>query len=65
MTVNHSGKLTKEYFISYLTLVMNSKGCTLQQAKDITFHKFFKGNFQMYGEDTYNAFLEAVSILEN
>lgn len=65
MTVNHSGKLTKEYFISYLTLVMNSKGCTFQQAMDITFHKFFKGNFHMYGQDTFNAFLEAVSLLEN
>jgi len=33
MTVNHASVLTKEYFISYLTLIMTSREYTLAQAK--------------------------------
>ncbi|MGM0845328.1 MAG: hypothetical protein ACQEUT_10150 [Bacillota bacterium] len=63
MTVNHGGTLGKEYFISYLSLVMNSRGCSPQQAKEITLSQFFKGSPEIYGHDTYNAFIEAYSLL--
>lgn len=32
MTVNHASVLTKDYFISYLTLIMKSRECTLAEA---------------------------------
>ncbi|MGF2616673.1 hypothetical protein FZC84_02605 [Rossellomorea vietnamensis] len=63
MTINHSGTLGKDYFISYLKLVMNSKGCTAEQAKDTALRQFFKGDHHIYGQETYSAFLEAYSFI--
>ncbi|WP_409251002.1 hypothetical protein V1502_12630 [Bacillus sp. SCS-153A] len=63
MTVNHGGTLSKEYFISYLSLIMNSRGCSAEQAKEIAFDLFFRGNQEVYGKKTYTEFLTAYSVL--
>lgn len=42
MTVNHASILTKDYFIAYLKLIMNSREYTLIQAKEFAFDFFFK-----------------------
>lgn len=63
MIVNSGGKLSKEYFVSYLKLVMNAKQCSLVQAKDHMEIYFFKRNVQSFGKYTYSNFLKAVEEL--
>lgn len=64
MIVNSGGKLSKEYFVSYLKLVMNAKQCSLVQAKDYMEIHFFKSDVLSFGEYTYFNFLEACKELE-
>lgn len=59
MVINRAGVLSKEYFISYIELVMNTRDCTLQQAKDIVFKRIFNGDIGRLGESSYQAFLSA------
>jgi hypothetical protein len=59
LTVNHAGTLKKEYFLSYINLVMISRNCSLQQAKEYTIELFFKNNIEQYGKQTYERFLDA------
>ncbi|PFO08494.1 hypothetical protein COJ85_03105 [Bacillus sp. AFS076308] len=59
MTVNHASTLKKEYFLSYINLVMISRNCSLQQAKELTIELFFKNNYEQYGKQTYERFIEA------
>jgi hypothetical protein len=65
MAVNHGSTLGKKYFISYLSLVMNAKGCSAEEAKDIAIKLFFKGSSDVYGKGTYEEFLAAYSIINN
>jgi hypothetical protein len=65
MAVNHGSALGKEYFISYLSLIMNAKGCSAEEAKDIGFNLFFNGNKDVYGKRTYQEFLAAFAVLTN
>lgn len=60
MTVNHGGNLTKEYFLAYISLVMNAHNCSLNQARDYMIDHFFKGNPRTFGKYTYSNFAEAV-----
>ncbi|ODV56432.1 hypothetical protein [Lysinibacillus fusiformis] len=60
MTVNHSSILTKDYFITYLKLIMNSREYTLIQAKEFAFDFFFKGDMDRYGTSTWLQFEKAI-----
>lgn len=64
MTINHAGTLGKEYFISYIKLIMNACGCSVDEAKEQTFKRLF--NFQMdsMGQETYQQFLKAYKELK-
>ncbi|MET4559609.1 hypothetical protein ABIA69_000752 [Lysinibacillus parviboronicapiens] len=59
MTVNHASVLTKEYFISYLTLIMTSREYTVAQANSFAFDFFFKGDKERYGSSTWSQFEKA------
>jgi hypothetical protein len=59
MTVNHGGRLSKEYFLSYIKLVSNSRNCSIATAKEITLELFFKQDINRFGKDTYKSFLDA------
>ncbi|KOO42728.1 hypothetical protein [Priestia koreensis] len=61
MTINHAGILKKEYFISYLTLIMNAHGCDIDAAKQYTLNRLFGGDIMSMGESTYQNFLLAVA----
>lgn len=65
MTVNHAGALKKEYFLSYLNLIMLSRSCTIEQAKGIAMELFFHSNNEEYGLETYHRFLEAYHELKD
>ncbi|KOP70220.1 hypothetical protein AMS59_20540 [Lysinibacillus sp. FJAT-14745] len=65
MTVNHASVLTKEYFISYLTLIMTSREYTLAQAKSFALDFFFKGDIERYGSSTWSQFEKAIKEIEN
>lgn len=59
MIVNHGGNLPKEYFSAYIKLVMNSRNCSIESAKDITMELFFKNDKNRFGKDTYQSFEDA------
>lgn len=59
MTVNHASTLRKDYFLAYLRLVLNSRNCTLERARDLTIALFFRNNPKQYGDQTYCHFLKA------
>ncbi|MEA0552984.1 hypothetical protein U1P98_04570 [Lysinibacillus irui] len=60
MTVNNGGKLSKEYFSAYLSLVMNANQCSVLLAKEYMEEHFFKNNIDTFGKYTYSNFLKAV-----
>ncbi|MEY2355705.1 hypothetical protein [Lysinibacillus capsici] len=60
MTVNHASVLTKDYFIAYLKLIMNSRDYTLKQAKEFSVDFFFKGDMDRYGTSTCLQFEKAI-----
>lgn len=59
MTVNHSSALSSQYFQAYFRLVMNSREFNVNEAKQFIEGFFFKNNQEIYGDSTYNHFLEA------
>ncbi|MGK4115382.1 hypothetical protein AB0Y38_03750 [Lysinibacillus capsici] len=64
MVVNHASVLTKDYFIAYLKLIMNSRDYTLKQAKEFAFDFFFKGDMDRYGTSTCLQFEKAIKEIE-
>lgn len=60
MTVNHASVLSKEYFISYLTLIMKSREFSLDQAKSFAIKFFFRGDSELYGFSTWSQFEMAI-----
>ncbi|WHY32406.1 hypothetical protein QNH44_15395 [Cytobacillus firmus] len=59
MTINHAGALKKEYFISYMKLIMNAFGCSVEEAKDKTFERLFRLREIEMGQETYEQFFLA------
>lgn len=59
MTVNHASTLRKEYFLSYINLIMISRNCSLKQAKELTMELFFHNKIEQYGKQTFERFLDA------
>ncbi|ALC85583.1 MULTISPECIES: hypothetical protein [Bacillaceae] len=64
MTVNNGSNLSKEYFISYLKLVMEARSYSLEQAKTYMFNNFFKSSKEVYGKESYCNFLLAIEKLK-
>ncbi|WP_144790010.1 hypothetical protein [Lysinibacillus fusiformis] len=64
MTVNHASVLTKDYFIAYLKLIMNSREYTLIQAKEFATDFFFKGDMNRYGTSTWLQFEKAIKKID-
>jgi len=58
--VSSGSVLSKEYFISYLQLVMKSRGLTLEKATDYTKDTFFNGDLCAYGQQTFDHYWSAV-----
>lgn len=64
MTVNRGGVLGINYFLSYLNLILISRNCSLEHAKDLTMELFFRNDINQYGQETYGQFLAALKELE-
>ncbi|MGE7689846.1 hypothetical protein ACQKMI_11620 [Lysinibacillus sp. NPDC097214] len=64
MAVNHASVLTKDYFIAYLKLIMNSREYTLIQAKEFAFYFFFKGDRDHYDTSTWVQFEKAIKEID-
>ncbi|MEH7005381.1 hypothetical protein [Priestia megaterium] len=65
MTINHSGRLSKEYFVSYMKLFMNAYEYTAEQAKELTFQRLFGKQCDSMGHETYQNFLLAYDELKH
>lgn len=65
MIVNHGSTLTKEYFLSYLNLIIISRNCSVEQAKELAFELFFNNNEDNFGKETFQRFLAAFNDLNN
>lgn len=63
MTVNRGGALSKEYFLAYLQLVINTRSCSVDKAKEIAFDLFFKQDEKRFGLPTYTQFQSAYNEL--
>lgn len=63
MIVNSGGNLSEDYFRAYLSLVMNARSCSLEDAKDIMFETFFRGNLASFGQISYSSYINAVTSL--
>ena len=59
MVINKGGNLSKEYFIAYLKLIMNSRQCTLEKAKEITFERLFQKDKKTLGSISFERFTNA------
>jgi hypothetical protein len=64
MTVNHASSLKKEYFLSYINLIMVSRNCSLEEARKLTMELFFHNNIEQYGNETSLRFSETYHDLE-
>ncbi|MDZ4627264.1 hypothetical protein, partial [Bacillus cereus] len=53
------GNLKKDYFISYIRLIMNAHQCNVENAKDYVFQNMFRLEKNSLGKKTYQSFLEA------
>lgn len=65
MTVNHGGRLQPDYFRSYLSLVMNSRECNIECARDFMLKTFFQSNPEKFGPESYASFQVAVESLSH
>lgn len=59
MVINNGGNLSKEYFIAYLSLIMNSRQCNLEKAKEITFERLFQNDKKTLGNISFEHFINA------
>ncbi|WP_077325025.1 hypothetical protein [Virgibacillus siamensis] len=64
MIINRGGDLHKEYFVSYMNLIMNAMECSVEKAKDVTFQRLFKNNPKKLGVTSYQEFLLAYEELQ-
>lgn len=64
MIVNHASTLSKEYFKSYIQLIMNTKNCSLDKGREITMQRLFDMNKYSYGEETCENFKKAYKELK-
>ncbi|TQR20659.1 hypothetical protein [Psychrobacillus vulpis] len=64
MIVNNGANLSKEYFISYLRLVMKARSYSLESAKIFMQKSFFKESKEIYGIESYNNFIRAIEDLK-
>jgi hypothetical protein len=64
MTINHAGTLNKEYFLSYMKLIMNAHQNTVNQAKELTFQRLFGSQTNSLGRRSYENFLLAYNELK-
>ncbi|MFW2451334.1 MULTISPECIES: hypothetical protein [Staphylococcus] len=60
MRINHAGRLSVDYFVSYLNLIMISREVSLKEAISYMKNEFFKGEPDMYGKITETHFNQAI-----
>ncbi|QXE02147.1 hypothetical protein [Terribacillus sp. DMT04] len=48
--------LSEEYFLSYFRLLLNTRGCTVEEAYQLTVDQIFEGDLNLFGEDTKKNF---------
>ncbi len=59
MFIKNAGTLSQKYFCSYFKLTMNTQHCTVEEAKDIIFNRFFEGNVNKLGKKSFQNFKAA------
>ena len=64
MVINNGGNLSKEYFVAYLSLIMNSRKCTLEKAREITFSRLFRKDEKTLGSISFDHFISAYEDLK-
>ena len=59
MVINRAGSLRKDYFISYMKLIMNAYNYQVEEAKELVFQRLFGMREDSLGLETYQQFLQA------
>lgn len=57
--MNRGSVLSKEYFLAYLTHVMQVFQCNAEEAKEITVERLFRGDLNAFGGGTRENFANA------
>lgn len=65
MVINHGGNLSKDYFLAYISLIKNTKQCSLDKAKEILFKRLFNEDKNFLGTISYNNFINAYTELKS
>ncbi|MFS0561401.1 hypothetical protein AB1K91_11725 [Terribacillus sp. 179-K 1B1 HS] len=56
MMMKNAAILSEEYFISYFRLLLNTRGCTVEEAYQLTVEQIFEGDINIFGEETKKNF---------
>ncbi|QHS21882.1 hypothetical protein GWK91_02525 [Virgibacillus sp. MSP4-1] len=59
MKLNRSGTPSIAYFKAYMKLVMNTRTCSLEVAREVTFENLFERDPLYLGEQAYQNFQHA------
>ena len=59
MLIKNAGTLSQRYFKSYFQLIINTRECTLEEAKDFVWKNLFTNDKNTLGSATYQNFMAA------
>ena len=64
MLLNRGGALSADYFAAYMKLIMNTRDCSLNEAKEMSFQRLFRGKVDTLGKESYQNFILAYKLLQ-
>ncbi|SEU10025.1 hypothetical protein SAMN05421676_12122 [Salinibacillus kushneri] len=59
MKLNRSGTPSVSYFKSYMLLIMNTRTCSLEVAKEVAYENLFERDSKRLGEQAFRNFQQA------
>jgi hypothetical protein len=64
LLLNRGGALSMDYFVAYMALIINTMGCSAEEAKKLAFDRLFRGNEDTLGKESYQRFLQAYEVIK-
>ncbi|SOC39862.1 hypothetical protein [Ureibacillus acetophenoni] len=65
MLVHHSGNKSKEFFYSYMRLILLTRTSSIDEMQKIVESYFFNGNIEEYGEHTREQYIQALKQIQS
>lgn len=64
MLVHHSGNKSKEFFYSYMKLILLTRTLSYAELQNFVENQFFKGNLEEYGTHTKEQYKQALQQIQ-